>query len=176
MAGRMPGSPAPNPAGSQRRCRKTELLLRGALVATEQLSSPGGSGWERGWPLLPWSEGGAPQDREHRSLWGHGAGCQYLLCDMALVTASISWSFIRFSHWSWSSWSLRISWTDSLWDTGTEPTTGCHKPARPMQAPWKRLGRGVPGAELVWWSVTGHPTDRPHPTFGIHIWGFSTNT
>lgn len=46
------------------------------------------------------------------------AVCRYLVCEVALVTASISWSFSRFSRWSCSSWSLSISWTDDL--QGTE--------------------------------------------------------
>lgn len=61
-------------------------------------------------------------------MWGYDAGGWYLVCEVALVTASISWSFSRFSRWSCSSWSLRISWTDTLWDMGQEPTIGCYKP------------------------------------------------
>lgn len=63
-----------------------------------------------GWFL---SQGWLLQDREHDGqspAWGYdGEHHQYLVCDVALVTASISCSFSRFSRWSCSSWSLRIS-------------------------------------------------------------------
>lgn len=38
----------------------------------------------------------------------------YRVWEVALVTASISWSFSIFSRWSWCSWSLRISRMDAL--------------------------------------------------------------
>ena len=107
MVGQRPGSPAPNLSGAE----------LSSIPASAELSVPGGRGWERGWPLVPQSEAASPEDREHRGQGptrGHDAGHRYLLCKVALVTASTSWSFICFSRWSCSSCSLRSSCTDTL--------------------------------------------------------------
>lgn len=73
-------------------------------------------------------------------MWGYDTGHWYLVWEVALVTASISWSFSRFSRWSCSSWSLRISWTDTLRDMGE----GAHQGLLQTGAPHDRHhGRGL---------------------------------
>lgn len=137
MPGHGPGSPAPNLSGSEQSSRKMQLLFQGARTdPKQQLSIPGGSGWERGWPLfLPCSGPGSPEVREHRgqgSTWGHDTGCRYLMCVMVPVSTSISLSFSHLMCWSCSSCFLRSSSTDSLQDTGKEPTAGCYKLVLPV--------------------------------------------
>lgn len=96
-------------------------LRRGAPV--------GCASWHCGGEGLLWLE-----DRE-QSGQGSAGGCdsgdRYLVCEVALVTASISWSFSRFSRWSCSSWSLRISWTDDLQGTEEGAREGLLQTAAP---------------------------------------------
>ena len=137
VVGQRPGSPALNLSGAE----------QSSIPASAELSVPGGRGWERGRPLVPRSEAASPEDREHRGQGptrGRDAGYRYLLCEVALVTASSSWSFICFSRWSCSSWSLRSSCTDSLQDTGKEPTMGCYKPGLPV------MGSGEEACSRAW--------------------------
>ena len=124
MVGQKLGSPALNLSGAE----------QSSIPALVELSVPGGRGWERGRPLVPRCEAASAEDREHRGQGptrGRDAGHRYLVCEVALVTASTSWSFSHFSRWSCSSCSLRSSCTDTLQDTGKEPTTGCYKPGLP---------------------------------------------
>lgn len=67
------------------------------------------------------------------------------MCEVALVTASISWSFSRFSRWSCSSWSLRISWTDDLQGTEEGAREGLLQTAAPPVV-------GTAGMGYIWGS------------------------